>query len=291
MNQPESDLVQRAAATLRGERSGQNPGSGFTRARILNDLRSKRNKRSRWWRIGFPIGMLLAGTTAWASANGSLPAVWITVSTLLNLPLTDNGTSERSLAASSAQKDTGPVGERSAAKDAPLILENTSSEPPGTSVNPDDSLAPAEEVAHLPVSHPSLAPTASRVVSRGEGPALRKSSSERAKRVAAPATSLPTQQTSPSTPELEAEINAFRAADNLYRHRRELGAAVDAYRRYVREFPSGRFVPEANYNAALALIELGRNDEARPLLDPFAAGVYGTYRQNAARKLLDALAR
>src|SRR5690606_33172117 len=93
----------------------------------------------------------------------------------------------------------------------------------------------------------------------------------------------------PPPPEFEAEVRAFRKADDLYRRSGDLETAVAAYQRYARDYPAGRFVPEAKYNTALALIKLSRAAEARPLLAPFAAGVYGSYRQRAAQELLDAL--
>lgn len=292
MNQPESDLLRRAAATLRSERPGHNPGSGFTRARILNDLRTRRSKRS-WWRFGFPLGIILAGTTAWASANGSLPAIWVTVSTLLNLPITDNGSSERSLATSGARRDPALTDQPTFVKEVSslgLAAEPESTATPGPT--PAEVSTPAASLAPESMSHEGRLPLAERVVTQSRKQPPPAPTSVRAPTPSAGAGSLPTETTrSEPTPQLEAEIDAFRAADDLYRHRRDLRGAVDAYRRYVRDYPSGRFVPEAKYNTALALVELGRSEEARPMLEPFAAGAYGTYRQSAARELLDALAR
>src|SRR5690606_24178248 len=113
---PDTDLLRRAAAAMRAERTGHNPGSGFTRARVLNDVRARRKKRNRWWRIGFPVGILLAGTTAWASASGKWPEVLNNISTLLNLPMTDNGESERALATA---KSTNAMRSRDATSGTP----------------------------------------------------------------------------------------------------------------------------------------------------------------------------
>lgn len=56
---------------------------------------------------------------------------------------------------------------------------------------------------------------------------------------------------------------------------------------YLARYPSGTFVPEARFNRALCLLRLGRRDEARAALEPFAAGAYGRYRKREAATLLD----
>lgn len=313
MNQSDSDLLRRAAATMRAERSGHTPGSGFTRARILNDLRVQRRKRNHWWRIGFPLGVILVGTTAWASANGTLPAVWSTLSSFLNLPVTDNGVSERAVGTRQ------PRGTASGTNNALHLAATTSvtSEPepePETSSSAAPEAAP-EEALEANEATPST-PAQDNLVTQLDEPALpirdlavpnaalpkaapqkRDSSGLRSSSVGAldqvVARELPPSSTSlypdVATPAMEVEIRAFRVADDMYRRHGQLDAAVDAYRRYVRDYPTGRFVPEAKYNTALALLKLGRTAEARPLLAPFADGLYGIYRRDTARKLLDAL--
>ena len=47
------------------------------------------------------------------------------------------------------------------------------------------------------------------------------------------------------------------------------------------------FAPEARYNRALSLVRLGRTQEARSALEPFANGAYGGYRKDEAKALLD----
>jgi len=65
--------------------------------------------------------------------------------------------------------------------------------------------------------------------------------------------------------------------------------ALSAWNVYLAAAPGGRFAVEARYNRALCLVRLGRRDEARAALEPFASGVSGGYRQDEARKLLEAL--
>lgn len=88
-------------------------------------------------------------------------------------------------------------------------------------------------------------------------------------------------------------VDADQAA-YLVAHRAHFGggdpaAALVAWDAYLRQFPRGRFAPEAHYNRALCLVRLGRNAEASQALEPFARGVYGAYRQQEARALLDAM--
>jgi TolA-binding protein len=83
------------------------------------------------------------------------------------------------------------------------------------------------------------------------------------------------------------------AADALYykahtQHfdSKNYGGAVEAWDRYLKESPRGRFAPEAQYNRAMALLHLGRNSEAKTALRPFAQGVYGSYRKSESIALL-----
>jgi hypothetical protein len=66
-------------------------------------------------------------------------------------------------------------------------------------------------------------------------------------------------------------------------------AALPAWDAYLAQFPNGRFSLEARYNRAICLVRLGRHEEARAALQPFANGESGGYRQHDASALLDAL--
>lgn len=290
MSHPDdSDLLRKAAAAMRAERTGHNAGSGFTRARILNDVRAARKKRSRWWRIGFPVGIILAGTTAWAAASSSWPEMLVNISTILNMPLTDNGASERSLATA---KSTNPARARPSVPEASgQPTEAASQDPAGAS---EASAAETHAVLPEPAPEPAVAAleTATAHTTSNQRSTRRRSQRAATRAAAEPhevTNAATTEAPSPPPPELEAEIRAFRRADDLYRRSGDLQGAIGAYRTYMRDYPTGRFVPEAKYNTALALVKLGRASEARSLLGPFADGAYGTYRQEAARKLLEAL--
>jgi TolA-binding protein len=63
--------------------------------------------------------------------------------------------------------------------------------------------------------------------------------------------------------------------------------ALDLWDAYLRRYPRGTFAPEARFNRALCLLRLGRRDDARVELRPFAAGELGGYRQREAATLID----
>jgi TolA-binding protein len=92
-------------------------------------------------------------------------------------------------------------------------------------------------------------------------------------------------------PGRDRELSRFRAAHDLHFAGDRPREAIQAYAEYLREYPNGRFVPEARYNGALDQIKLGNEAAARKALAPFAAGRLGGYRQKEARELLEALDR
>ncbi len=91
----------------------------------------------------------------------------------------------------------------------------------------------------------------------------------------------------PSAP--DPEDTAFRRAHEAHFAAHDWNAALASWDAYLAAYPHGRFVPEARYNRAIVLVRLGRRDDARAALQPFADGAFGGYRQSEARQLLDAL--
>jgi RNA polymerase sigma-70 factor (ECF subfamily) len=71
---------------------------------------------------------------------------------------------------------------------------------------------------------------------------------------------------------------------------RDYADALAAWDEYLAR-PAGTFAVEAQFNRAIALAQLGRVDEARAAIAPFAAGAHGDYRRQSARRLLDLLAK
>ncbi|HEY6080758.1 MAG TPA: hypothetical protein VIW29_18210, partial [Polyangiaceae bacterium] len=82
----------------------------------------------------------------------------------------------------------------------------------------------------------------------------------------------------------------YRLAHEAHFGSHDYARALVGWDAYLRAAPRGRLAVEARYNRALCLLRLGRDEEAKRALQPFASGVFG-YRQSEARQLLDELAR
>ncbi|MCA9611437.1 MAG: hypothetical protein H6721_08690 [Sandaracinus sp.] len=105
----------------------------------------------------------------------------------------------------------------------------------------------------------------------------------------APPTTLEAVPPPPPIPpaELEARRVRFRDAHRLqYGHP---GVSLAAWDRFLHDFPGGPFADEARYYRALTLVRLGRRDEARAVLEAFAAGRYGNTHRGDARRVLERL--
>ncbi|HYQ41311.1 MAG TPA: hypothetical protein VER11_05075 [Polyangiaceae bacterium] len=85
-------------------------------------------------------------------------------------------------------------------------------------------------------------------------------------------------------------LSLYRVAHAAHFVDRDPARALAAWDAYLSAAPSGQFAPEARYNRALSLVRLGRNQEARSALEPFANGAYGAYRKAEASALLERLA-
>ncbi len=85
------------------------------------------------------------------------------------------------------------------------------------------------------------------------------------------------------------ETLEFQDAHHVHFELRDFAAALEAWSRYLGDYPEGRYVPEARYNRALALVHLGRLREARVALARFADQEPGAYRQAEAAALVRAL--
>ena len=96
-------------------------------------------------------------------------------------------------------------------------------------------------------------------------------------------------KTSARQPERDTEDALYQHAHRAHFVEKDPQKALEGWNAYLEAHPKGRFAPEARYNRALSLARLGRRDEAKEALRPFADGAFGDYRQRDAKKLLDGL--
>lgn len=81
----------------------------------------------------------------------------------------------------------------------------------------------------------------------------------------------------------------YAAAHEAHFVARHWSRALALWSRYLRLAPHGPLAPEAHFNRAICLVHLGRDDDAAIALQAFANGRPGDYRQQEARRLLDAM--
>jgi hypothetical protein len=82
----------------------------------------------------------------------------------------------------------------------------------------------------------------------------------------------------------------YRLAHDAHFASHDYARALVGWDAYLRAAPSGRLATEARFNRALCLLRLGRDEEAKRALQPFALGTFG-YRQAESQQLLEELSR
>jgi hypothetical protein len=281
----ESDVLARAARALREAHTGEREGSGFTRARIMNSVHRERRGRTLRWAILSPIASVLLVGSAWAQNTGRWPVIWKAVtSVFVAAPAPSSPPSSRSH--SSEARSAEPPRDSAS---VPRVEQPTPSPELAADAGDDSPPAPAVlEPAEADGSRLGVASEKSKRRAhephRRRRPAPAPSPSSLEAEPSAPAHEAPAEP----EPERDRELGRFRRAHDLH-FKGRASAAIDAYGEYLREYPDGRFVPEARYAMALDQIKLGNDAAARDALAPFAAGRYGGYRQDEARRLLRAL--
>jgi hypothetical protein len=268
----DSDVLTRAAKALREAHTGERQGSGFTRARIMNSLHRERRSRILRWAILSPIASVLLVGSAWAQSTGKWPVLWKAVASVF--------------VAAPATESAPPV--------PPPKRSSRPSEPTELDVPVPDAPLDAVPEALPPQPAPPLIeplPTEPVVREARRPRSKRRASAPPASISARPAAPISEDPESAPEPARDRELSRFRRAHDLHFAGDRPREAIRAYAEYLREFPDGRFVPEARYNSALDQIKLGDDEAAREALAPFAAGAFGGYRQKEARELLDALRR
>lgn len=94
------------------------------------------------------------------------------------------------------------------------------------------------------------------------------------------------------TPSVAAEdrsLRAYREAERIQRVEKDCARAVPAWDAYLAQAGSSPLAVDARFSRAICLVRLGRADDARSALAPFARGESGSYRQSEAQSLLDEL--
>lgn len=273
------DVLELATKELRQAYPGSKVGAGFTRARIMRSLHDRKRRKLSWWFTLGPALLLAFGGTAWGHATGRLPDLWQRAATLF----TANEPASSATAMRELDKPrtvpapaSPPAAPPSAQANVPLDAETA---------DPETELDQPQEPTRLVPSSPILLdpprsaarPSTPRRVQPAPPPVAETTDPE-------PAAVEP-----PRPPDPDPELAAFRAGHDLHFKQGNPQSALAAYQSYLARYPSGRFVPEARYNSALNLLKLGRRDEARRQLEPFAEGRFGNYRQKEAAALLDAL--
>jgi hypothetical protein len=237
----------------------------------MSSLHRERRGRTLRWAILSPLASLLVVGSAWAQSTGKWPVIWKAVTSVFAagpVPGAAPPASQRPREQASPARDEPPAPAADSPPDGgagdvpPVVLPSPRGEEPVLGVEPKASRrapAPARRrTLPAPPGARSLQPEAS-----------------------APAHRAP-------EPERDRELGRFRRAHDLHFNGRARDA-IEAYAEYLRDYPEGRFVPEARYAMALDQIKLGNGAAARDALGPFAAGRYGSYRQKEARRLIDAL--
>jgi len=112
-----------------------------------------------------------------------------------------------------------------------------------------------------------------------------------AARVAVPARATASASASAGrTERADPTLTLYRVAHTAHFVDHDPARALAGWDAYLRVAPNGQFAPEARYNRALSLVRLGRNQEAKSALEPFANGAYGGYRKAEASALLERIA-
>lgn len=267
------DDFERAIAALREQGDNPAPQARLTKERVLRELRPRARRRRAVWFI--PLAALLAGSTVLA-ATGRLPDVYHAAARALGIEAPAPSPPAAHPAASKASTPAKP-----AATEAPPQVAPAPTEAPAQEMPSPNATATAADSA--PPSSSATATTRR----RGSKPEPKE------------APSPPAAASVESSPEPSMSATASAEEDPalaLYRHARQLHfaeqkpeAALAAWNAYLAADPHGPLAVDARYERALCLVRLGRKPEARAALEPFATGKYGSYRQDEARALLDAL--
>jgi TolA-binding protein len=254
------DPLDKLARALAAEHDGAHVAPDVARARIMQQLRSERRKKRVRLFCFAPLLSVGVGGAAFAAAGTDLPAGLAWVPALFASGQISHDVPKKTLAPSPSDRPPTEIA-------APATGSIASAGP-----------APTEPVTTEPPPVPRLlaAPSAAPRGASAPAPKVNEASA-------------PEQPALASRAQTDMGLAAYRQAHDAQFKAADFRTALAGYRRYLTEHPSGVLAAEANYNSALCQLRLGQTEAARRSLMPFAQGTYGSYRQEEARALLEAL--
>ena len=268
------DLLKDATQAL-SESGHEQRGAHFTRERLMASLHeSKRRHRSRFT-VLLPLAAVFVGSTAFATVTGKLEAVVVSALNIVGIQA-DSG--EQPPPASAAGR-VGPSSKAVPSKAGDPAPPPPVDESPAADEAEPGASADADEVAGRAAAEPGV---------RGAS-VLRPVPAARDARTADRLEGATTEVSQPIPTEADDAHAVYRRAHHAQFRDDDSARALAGYEEYLARQPGGRFAVDARYNRALCLVRLGRVAEARSVLDAFAGGAFGGYRQRDAARLLLAL--
>lgn len=248
------DILSRATHALRDGADGVDGERNGrpTLTRVLRTVQRSRGRRRVMWIVGLQLAFGGVAVGAWAVRSGGVAAL------------------KRRFVSDDVPARSAPLA--SIADRRPALA------PPASAT--DESGTPIAAAAPPPV-----ASAARRAAQVPPPPAAQRRQSARDRRrieVSPPAAA-------PIPPALTAG-ELYERAHQAHFVRRDFGAALELWNRYIELGGAAPLVAEARFNRAIALLQLGRPAAAVADLRPFADGDYGAYRREEARTLLRRIA-
>jgi TolA-binding protein len=227
-----------------------------TRHRVLDSLDRRAQRHRTLVAFGLVFGLGFVGTSAWAWKSGWIPSMLRVI--------------------------RGDAPEVVAAPEPVASAKKPRRSAPVAAPAPEPEPAPAPVPAPTPVPAPApvrRVPVPAPVAVPEPAPAP------------APVPEPVTTVVPPAPPPPDPELLLYRRAHNAHFRDNDAARALTAWDAYLASYPDGKLALEARWNRAITLVRLGRNDEARAALEPFANGTKQGYRQIEALHLLRTLPR
>jgi TolA-binding protein len=258
------DLLSEATRALRENVDGSSEDPRVTEDRILALLpRRRRIRLVRPW--GISLAAVLVGSSVWAMGGGAPIQSWLASLTGRETP--SEITPAKKVEPSRRRRVA--EGARSSPVASPGEPAIEAEPPPQATSSPDDP------PALRPLTPPPPPPTPA----EGEEPLPEPPTAAPNREIVDPVATGGVATADPA-------LDVYERAHDLHFKQRDYAGALRAWEQYLALAPSGSLALEARFHRGVCLVRLGRSDEARRALEPFARGDYGTYRRVQARKLL-----